>query len=582
MKRKGHGEDAKLKKCLSVPGASEKAVFQIWNHLHTEKKQKKAKQFLEEVKEHLGPFSDCFDPLHLTPKDPTKQKPIPFPVANVQKLLQLVVKECPSFALALQRGLKDSKWSLSPILYSDECTPLNVLLPINKMKASLFYLSFCELGCLLSSELVWLPLAFVLHGDVDAVIGGMAGVLKVLVEHMYAQNRHGFSIKFEDGMRWCKLGKFFFNGDLDSVRASFALKGSAGLRPCPHCRNIIKKNTDLLEYDDDGYFLDIASAKEDCFDKNTDEEVFQGIDFLVEEGNRLGKGQLKDLEKRVGLNLEPACIWFDKSTRSILPPSRILYDPMHCYYSCGIVNVELSLLFQAMEGGTPFNKDNLLSAALEAGWVRHGFGATRSPTLLKLLFHEKLLAGDVYKGNAAQTKSLLSLMAYYVEIFLRRQELLPGEAASFLALWNCHREMSMLKHEEQVRDVSQMRAAACKHQDLFNQAYESSSRPKHHARFHIADSAMSCGRCISCEPQEKKHQVYKSFLAPRLKQKSSGGGGGIAWAAVKRILSTQVQQINESPLCPEMTLLPPIKKAGEMQCRLLLSPCTPMAASARF
>lgn len=255
---------------------------------------------------------------------------------------------------------------------------------------------------------------------------------------------------------------------------------------------------------------------------------------------------------------------------------------MHCYYSCGIVNVELSLLFQAMEGGTPFNKDNLLSAALEAGWVRHGFGATRSPTLLKLLFHEKLLAGDVYKGNAAQTKSLLSLMAYYVEIFLRRQELLPGEAASFLALWNCHREMSMLKHEEQVRDVSQMRAAACKHQDLFNQAYESSSRPKHHARFHIADSAMSCGRCISCEPQEKKHQVYKSFLAPRLKQKSSGGGGGIAWAAVKRILSTQVQQINESPLCPEMTLLPPIKKAGEMQCRLLLSPCTPMAASARF
>ena len=192
---------------------------------------------------------------------------------------------------------------------------------------------------------------------------------------------------------------------------------------------------------------------------------------------------------------------------------------MRSYYSCGIVNVELSLLFQAMEGGTPFNKDNLLSAALEAGWVRHGLGATRSPTLLKLLFHEKLLAGDVYKGNAAQTRSLLSLIAYYVEIFLRRQELLPGEAASFLALWNCHREMSTLKHEEQVRDAS--------HQDLF----ESSSRPKHHARFHIADSAMSCGRCISCEPQEKKHQVYKSFLAPRQELKSSGAGGGIAWAA---------------------------------------------------
>ena len=78
MKRKGHGEDAKLKKCLSVPGASEKAVFQIWNHLHTEKKQKKAKQFLEEVKEHLGPFSHCFDPLHVNQKDPMKQKPIPF------------------------------------------------------------------------------------------------------------------------------------------------------------------------------------------------------------------------------------------------------------------------------------------------------------------------------------------------------------------------------------------------------------------------------------------------------------------------------------------------------------------------
>ena len=32
MKRKGHGDDAKVKKCISVPDASEKTVFQIWNH----------------------------------------------------------------------------------------------------------------------------------------------------------------------------------------------------------------------------------------------------------------------------------------------------------------------------------------------------------------------------------------------------------------------------------------------------------------------------------------------------------------------------------------------------------------------
>ena len=583
MKRKvaSQGDSkGKLANCLNVPGASETAVLKIWNNLHSAKKQKTKGTFIQEVKEHLQPARDCFDAGFLLPKNPEEDEPIPFPVANLQKLLNLISEQCPSFRHGLRSALQQNGWCLRPVLYADECTPLNVLLPTNKMKATLFYISFLDMDQVLSSELAWLPLAFILHDHVDVVSGGMAGTLKKLVEHLHEQNRWGFSLRFDKDLHWCKLGEFFFHGDLDSIRSSFALKGSAGLRPCPHCNNIIKKGSNLIEFDDEHYFLEISSGKENHFQKNSDQDVFQAIDSLARQANDLSKMQLKDLEKRMGLNMEPESIWFDANLRSILPPSRIIYDPMHVHYSNGIANVELALLFERMEKQTPFNKGNLLASCLQADWKCHGMGSKPSKSHLRLLFSEKLFGDYVFKGSACQTKNLVSLMAYYVEILLKQHDFLPEETQSFLSLVRCHRELTSLKqHSGKVTDVTQMRAAAQNHQDLFHQAYENGSKPKHHFRFHIADSALRAGKCISCEPQEKKHQVYKESIAARVKWKSGGAGGGVAWATHPRILSMQIREIKEHPLCFEMTLLPPLKTPREMQCNFLQNRNTPMSAS---
>ena len=62
----------------------------------------------------------------------------------------------------------------------------------------------------------------------------------------------------------------YYLGDHDAVRAAFSSKGSAGLRPCTLCKNIVKNKSGIVEIDP--CFMELGATEN--FDLSSDAEIF--------------------------------------------------------------------------------------------------------------------------------------------------------------------------------------------------------------------------------------------------------------------------------------------------------------------
>ena len=89
----------------------------------------------------------------------------------------------------------------------------------------------------------------------------------------------GFSVELPDGHHLLRLQLSFMMGDLDSARAGLDQKGSAGIRPCLYCKNIVKKNSDLVTINP--MFKEIGSSDSNNFLEQTDSDVFQSMTIWV-------------------------------------------------------------------------------------------------------------------------------------------------------------------------------------------------------------------------------------------------------------------------------------------------------------
>ena len=98
-----------------------------------------------------------------------------------------------------------------------------------------------------------------------------------------------------------KLRFGFFVSDYDAQRATFLSRGSAGLKPCLHCSNILKKNSGVQ----DAFFRDISESSLSNCVRVVDDELFAELDRLRELAENGTKKQLEDLSFRLGFNYHP-------------------------------------------------------------------------------------------------------------------------------------------------------------------------------------------------------------------------------------------------------------------------------------
>jgi hypothetical protein len=230
------------------------------------------------------------------------------------------------------------------ILYHDECIPGNVLAPDNLRKGYCFYFTFRELQPLLSHQSMWMCLGILRSSEIKAA-GGLNLVMAKILRFFNDSSKffstgEVITIENEPFLLSCVISDFIV--DEAGMKATWESKGASGLKPCFRCANVIQKGNAHLEFLD-ASFVDITCADVRKFVPIRDEEYWNLSDQL----NVMAPGALKMFQKAAGFNHVPNGVLSDPVCRRLFKPSISTYDPMHCFYSNGMVAVEVCLFFSS-------------------------------------------------------------------------------------------------------------------------------------------------------------------------------------------------------------------------------------------
>ena len=228
-------------------------------------------------------YPDVFVPVSV---EGVKGEPLIFYIAQVKRLLQHTVETCKTYAHEIEKCLRENpamKFDL--VLYNDEAQGGNLLAPVSGKKASLWYFCLRQIGWRWCDQ-VWHPLCLVPHNDFDKAIGGFSAISRKIFRCIMEEELHtGFAVSLPTGNTLLSCDLKWVISDLDSIRAALSLKGSSAIRCCFLCKNVVKKNAGLEQFSD--LFHDIASSNIDSFHEQTDEDIFQLWDYLLNEQRNL-------------------------------------------------------------------------------------------------------------------------------------------------------------------------------------------------------------------------------------------------------------------------------------------------------
>ena len=215
---------------------------------------------------------------------------VAIPIINVFSLIDGAYGQGGGYTALIDETLRtcpnsvDEPWSI--LLYTDEIVPGNVLSHENKRKVTVVYMSILQFGAIrLSQECSWLTLACVRSSVLGTVKAGLSQLTKVVVKDLFQNTlvdlpTGGLLLKGPNGNRqrlWLKLGGFVQDGL--AHKQMFSIKGDNGTRCCVLCKNIISKNSGIL--DEEGTeLLKTELVTESACDFTTDEDLWPSLSRL--------------------------------------------------------------------------------------------------------------------------------------------------------------------------------------------------------------------------------------------------------------------------------------------------------------
>lgn len=445
---------------------------------------------------------DVFFRVEMPGVDPAE--PVCFYMAKIPQLLQRIINTCPNYA-ALVDGVvtREPGICFQLICYNDEATAGNILQPESCKKASLWYFCLRELGWR-HCDSTWHPLCFIQHSDFSKVLGGFGAIARRIVRLIIDQDLpQGFPIQLNHRATLLKCKLSWMISDLDSIRGSMNLKGSAAIRCCLSCRNCVKKNCGL----DSAEFLEITSDNFEAFVEQTDSDIFQVWDNLLVQKNTLRKGIFQKKEQAAGFNVCEHAYLSDPLVREQLPPSSFLIDSMHLYWSNGIVGWEINSAYERWMATGIGN----LQSFLQLSWCTTQQKSNTCSWRFSLA-HPSMFSGAAYKGSASNLQAFLPLFHFFLEGCMEPRGLMTPELNSMRALRRIAIEMRKIQHMDTPM-IDELKSLQAKHQTLTIAAFGYDHiRPKHHARLHHALQLLRAGFQVDCFPGERKHRFFKSHI----------------------------------------------------------------------
>ena len=429
-----------------------------------------------------------------------------FPYFSLAEILEAKVHACALFRAALSSCCSEETGGrVQLILYVDECTAGNVVAPDPTRKAHLVYVTILGMGSLwLESQ--WITCAIFRTADMQQVQGGLAQAIKVLLEAWQEEWATGILVELDHGPQLLFVDRVILLADADGIRAATGCKGASGNLPCARCANVRSHSA-------------IDSAPEGCV-CITESNVsnFQllsqaRLDTILEElsKERTKKG-LQDKETQLGWNFIPLSKSFlaSRKLRPVMDVECIHFDPMHIYWSNGMIPQELGLWWSSIQ-----EKSNVKISVLQE-FVKMGWTAPKESNsqIVRLVTEKMLKTGADYRGNAVQSMLCLSLCVQFQEEILRERLMCLGpEFDSLRALYEVQVCVSRCKYHD--GSAQALERAQEKHQRLFQNAYnESWTRPKAHFSRHLPEQIRRFGKLLDTFTPERKHRAFKTEAAP--------------------------------------------------------------------
>ena len=359
----------------------------------------------------------------------------------------------------------------------DEAVPGNILAPDLRRKAALTYCSFKEMP-ILWADTCWFTLSVCRTQDLQRIPQGYPRSMTALMEAVREETKDGFLVELEGEPELLRIKEFNILADADGIRLLTGAKGFAGLKCCFRCGHVVSgAHTDLARHEH------ISSR---CIDRWQlhDRESLQSIQVHLHGLAR--KTAREKAETQLGWNLKEMTVrvLLSASLQDILPLQNILYDPMHCWASNGLIGQETGYWYAALCEKTTATLQQFKTYC-KTCWNPCGGHWVDTDLLLA----SKLWPQDRdFKGEASASLDVLPLIvAFSHEIILPVFPCMAAEIASITALYEIICSWHAAKRTGAAARSKELAECQQKHVQCFVTAYgKRAARPKLHFSLHIA------------------------------------------------------------------------------------------------
>ena len=358
-------------------------------------------------------------------------------IASLQTLLQFACSRASAWAEIMREVASAARCRGQPLkllLFMDECRGGNILAPLPTNKICFFHISLAEFPPRhLLSAASWLPFAVVPSMVADELEGGMSRAARAVLSQLSDNNLRHVRI-FDDV--YADFVMHACVADMEGMRQLYASKGAAALRPCLLCANVVKKDSGLAAPTNG--LVEILAHDRGLFRPVSDADLFDYCDRLARHPPTRQKDLVR-LEQTSGVVFDSSSLLFDPQTRATLPPSRVIYDPLHCYFQGGVAAVEAACLVTALTERADCGLAGLAAAATSVAWLTSGSASRQahgagSAAYRKRLFNPKLWSERMFRGEVKELRSLLPLLYFLADRRSQELNVLSAEMKSMQAL----------------------------------------------------------------------------------------------------------------------------------------------------
>ena len=505
----------------TIPGISYRSLSNVVNILAPNVSARQVRRRFESLNQTMSAHT-----VTLTLLSATTGKPISMPMTNVVSYMRELAEQGGFFMKLLSRiAIAQSGSSLELVLYYDEVVPGNVISPDNQRKSYLLYCSFKVFKTWLSCEHAWLPLGIIRSKSLEDVSGGLSAYMCSVIDALRKQLCGDAGLAFRVNGQAFMLHvdkRFLFLQDEAALKSMLGVKGATGVKPCVKCKNILYKRAASLDVD--RYFTTICEHQTRRFDLTTDQDVKIIIQHLKEQHAILRPKDFKELQTSSGFNLIWNGVLASEAVGSSVLLANCLFDPMHVYFSNGLVCAEVCLFFKVLERSTSCSWADF-EALVATAWKPCSAKTIDNCSQRKRmhLCRSKLITGDHYKGSASDLLTLSPFLLFFLDHVVKPLGVsISKHIESFIALLCAARLVNECKVTSQELNTVELTRCQQRHVDMFCQAYgEKRCRPKHHWQFHFTDQYESHHQILDCFATERKNSEFKYNVAPHCKRLDS-------------------------------------------------------------